>query len=292
MIITGIVFVFISLMTMTSAGSLFKVDAQAQSATTNPNLAQGQTTQPPLQSTNPNLAQGQTTQPITTPFTILRNNQIENTGTANSGISGPSNSNAKQTNNDIVLLSQRYISERYSDRVVGEVLNNGSDAAEFVQITVSFYDSNGIFLDSVMTYTDPSTIAPGNRAPFTAYITSDTIKENSETYEFTLQWRDINGNDHSVRITGVQAIGNDLGNVDSNNNNNNVNRVGGSGGGGSGGGGSGNNSTLGDGDGGTGGDGDGGTGGDGDGGTGGDGDGGTGGDGDGGTGGGGEEGGD
>jgi hypothetical protein len=133
------------------------------------------------------------------------------------------------------LLSQRYISEEYSDRIVGEVLNNGSDTAELVQINASFYDGNGIFLGSVMNYTDPSTIEPGNRAPFTAFITSDTIEDNTETYEFTIQWRDINGNDKSVKVTGDLAQSNTADNVDSNNT---INSVGDSG----------NNPTLGEGE--------------------------------------------
>jgi hypothetical protein len=230
-IIVCIVFISMSLMTIASGGILFEADAQIQSATPNPNQAQQQAT------TSPSQTQAQQTQqPIEKPFTNPRYNHVENTGPANSGVSGSSNSNGKQTNNGIVLLSQRYISEQYSDIVVGEVLNNGSGPAESVQITVSFYDSNGTFLDSEFTYTNPTTIEPGNRAPFNVFITSETNKENSEKYEFTLQWRDINGNGKSVRVTGEIAPSNELGNVGSNNN---VNRVGGSGGGGTG-----NNTTV------------------------------------------------
>ena len=103
-IIISIVFVF-SLMTITNIGILFEVNAQIQSATPNPNQAQEQTT-PPRQTASPNQAQ-QTQEPILKPFTTHRNNEVENTETANSGISGSSNNNGKQNNNDIVLLSQR-----------------------------------------------------------------------------------------------------------------------------------------------------------------------------------------
>ena len=154
--------------------------------TINPNQGQGQKILP-QQPTSPKQTQ-LTQEPIIKPFTIPKNNPTKNTGTTNSGITVPNNSNGKQITNDIALLGQRYISEQFGDRIVGEVLNNGSGAAEFVQITVSFYDGNEIFLDSEFTYADPSIIEPGNRAPFNVIITNETIKDNSEKYEFTLQW--------------------------------------------------------------------------------------------------------
>ena len=105
-----------------------------------------------------------------------------------------------QTNDDIILLSQRYNDEEFSDKIVGEVLNNGTSLAEFVEITVSFYDSNGLLVGTESSYADPSTIEPNNKSPFEIFISSDAIKEDGEKYEFTLQWRDIDGNDKSVRI--------------------------------------------------------------------------------------------
>ena len=125
-----------------------------------------------------------------------------------------------QTNNDIVLISQRYNNEEFSDKIVGEVLNNGTSTAEFVKITASFYDANGLLVGTEMTYADPSTIEPGSKSPFEIYVSSDSIKEDGENYEFTLQWRDIDGNDKSARVLAETSTTGSSGNNDNNDNNN------------------------------------------------------------------------
>lgn len=121
-----------------------------------------------------------------------------------------------QTNNDIILLSQRYNNEEFSDKIVGEVLNNGTSTADFVKITASFYDANGLLVGTEMSYADPYTIEPGSKSPFEIIVSSDAIKEDGENYEFTLQWRDIDGNDKSVRVLAENS-----GTGSSGNNNNN-----------------------------------------------------------------------
>lgn len=111
----------------------------------------------------------------------------------------------RQENGDgknLVLLSQRYNNEEFGDRIVGEVLNNGTTRAEFVELTASFYDQNGALVGIESTYADPSTIEPGNKSPFEIFISSDAIENEAENYDFIIQWRDINGNDQSVRVLG------------------------------------------------------------------------------------------
>ena len=67
-------------------------------------------------------------------------------------------------------------------------------------------------------YADPYTIEPGSKSPFEIIVSSDAIKEDSEKYEFTLQWRDIDGNDKSARVLEDTS-----GSSASNNNDNNEN---------------------------------------------------------------------
>jgi hypothetical protein len=148
------------------------------------------------------MSMGQTT---LSNFTIPSNNQDETAGPANTGISGSSSSGEKQASDDIVLLNQRYNSGQVFDKIAGEVLNNGSENAEFVKVTASFYDGDGAILGSEMTYAYPSTINPGDKSPFNVFITNDAVKNATETYGFTLQWRGINGTDQSVQITGYQS---------------------------------------------------------------------------------------
>ena len=59
-----------------------------------------------------------------------------------------------------------YNQEQFGDNIVGEVENNGTVTADFVQITASFYDVNGQIVGSEFTYADPSSIEPGSRSPF------------------------------------------------------------------------------------------------------------------------------
>ena len=179
----------------------------------------GQTTMSNTTLTNPDNTQ-QTQEIPTIPFTILGNNQDEAAVRANTGISGYINSDGKQSSGDVVLLSQKYISGDVFDRIAGEVLNNGSGTAEFVKINASFYDGDGAILESEMTYAYPSTINPKDKSPFNVFITNDAVKNSTETYEFTLQWRGINGTEQSVLIRGYPAqdseSGSDNGNKDNN----------------------------------------------------------------------------
>jgi hypothetical protein len=167
-------------------------------------ISLGQTTLPNTTLTNPHNTQ-ETQEPPITLFTIPSNNQDEAAAPANNGISGFSNSDEKHAFGDIALLSQRYISGEVFDKIVGEVLNNGSGPAEFVKVTASFYDDGGAILGSEVTYAYPSTINPGDKSPFNIFITNNAVKDDTETYEFTLQWRDINGTDQSALIKGYQA---------------------------------------------------------------------------------------
>lgn len=52
--------------------------------------------------------------------------------------------------------------------VKGEVLNNGTSIARFVQLVVTFYDSSGSVVELGSTFTDPSDLDPGMAAPFDA----------------------------------------------------------------------------------------------------------------------------
>lgn len=49
---------------------------------------------------------------------------------------------------------------------VSEVLNKGSEPASFVKIIATLYDLNNRVIGTQYTYTNPSTILPGQAAPF------------------------------------------------------------------------------------------------------------------------------
>jgi hypothetical protein len=102
---------------------------------------------------------------------------------------------------DVILISDRYINEEFGDKVVGEVMNNGTGTAEYVQVSISFYDQNHEIINNEDSYANPSTVEPGQRSPFTVNISSDSAITNQIAYyEIILQWRDvIDGSDHSRR---------------------------------------------------------------------------------------------
>ena len=88
-------------------------------------------------------------------------------------------------------------------------INNGTETANFVMVSVSFYDEDGIILGSVSGITEPSSIPPGGKAAFDILITSRSIDHDSERYEFSVQWSDDDFNQHTVRITDLPSTDND-----------------------------------------------------------------------------------
>lgn len=97
-------------------------------------------------------------------------------------------------------MSQRYNEEEFSNEIVGEVENNGTEPVEFVQVTANFYDGNGGIVGTESTYSDPSDLGPGMKAPFKIYLLSGSPTEDSATYEFTIQWENPDGS------TGVNTV--------------------------------------------------------------------------------------
>jgi hypothetical protein len=59
--------------------------------------------------------------------------------------------------------------------VVGEIKNNYPSAATFVKIIGTFYDINDRVVATDFTYTNPSDIAPGDKAPFELILSSASV---------------------------------------------------------------------------------------------------------------------
>lgn len=102
---------------------------------------------------------------------------------------------------NIILLSQRF----NDGTVVGEVMNNGSSVAKSVKVTASFYDANNEIVAAKLTFADPSTLKPGDRATFNIYTSDEAIKQDAETYEFVLQWQDEDGVQTSKRVIAEEG---------------------------------------------------------------------------------------
>jgi len=102
--------------------------------------------------------------------------------------------NGSNNNADVSIVSQRAYSDEYTFHIVGEVQNTGSESAEFVQIVASFYEGNGQFVGTSYTFTAPTTVSPGTKAPFDIQmLIDDKIAKESKSYQLTLSWTNEGG---------------------------------------------------------------------------------------------------
>jgi hypothetical protein len=79
--------------------------------------------------------------------------------------------------------------------IVGQVVNGGSEATEFVKVVATFYDETGRVIDTDYTYTDPSDLASGQSAPFEIRLTDEEISEDVESVKLAVQSNDYFGID-------------------------------------------------------------------------------------------------
>jgi hypothetical protein len=59
--------------------------------------------------------------------------------------------------------------------IVGEVQNNGSETAKFVEVSATLYDSDNKVIGTESTFTKPSEIEPGQKAPFEITVGTDKV---------------------------------------------------------------------------------------------------------------------
>ncbi|HYF99545.1 MAG TPA: FxLYD domain-containing protein [Candidatus Saccharimonadales bacterium] len=90
----------------------------------------------------------------------------------------------------MVILSQTYISKFYSDDLVGEILNNGTDTIKAVETTAIFYNDQDDIIGNATSGTTPYTIKPGDTASFTIKMLDEAIIMNASSYDFTAKWKD------------------------------------------------------------------------------------------------------
>jgi hypothetical protein len=110
--------------------------------------------------------------------------------------------NASQGGGNVILLSQRYNEEEFSNEIVGEVENNGTEPVEYVKVAVTFYDGSGNVVGTENTYADPSDLAPGMKSPFKILISNDSVIEVIETYDFTISWDNADGSSGMNTVSG------------------------------------------------------------------------------------------
>jgi hypothetical protein len=74
------------------------------------------------------------------------------------------------SSDSLTILSQRVSTDEILDEptmdINGEIQNNGTQSIDFVKVTATFYDQSNSILGSDFTYTRPTTLEPGQSAPF------------------------------------------------------------------------------------------------------------------------------
>ena len=74
-----------------------------------------------------------------------------------------------------ILSYSDYVSSIGNLHIVGEVINESFQPIRFVEITATFYDSNNRVIGTDFTFTNPSTLQPGQIAPFDMIIIEGSI---------------------------------------------------------------------------------------------------------------------
>jgi hypothetical protein len=81
-----------------------------------------------------------------------------------------------------VLSHSTYVDSTGNLHIVGEVINESFQSLRFVQIIATFYDSNNGVIGTDLTFTSPSTIPPGQRAPFDIIVSEGSIPTSLLAY--------------------------------------------------------------------------------------------------------------
>ena len=103
----------------------------------------------------------------------------------------------------IILIEQKYKSDRFTDNIIGKVKNIGNGTAEFIQLTFNLYNKQGRLIGTEFTYSDPDTLKPGQKAPFNMFIdekTGDKVK----AFEVSLTWDNPDGTEEYIENVDVE----------------------------------------------------------------------------------------
>jgi hypothetical protein len=74
--------------------------------------------------------------------------------------------------------------------ITGEIKNRGSSTANFVELIATFYNINNQTVGNENTFTKPSTLQPGQAAPFTMYLgPEDMPLDQIKSGKYHLSWK-------------------------------------------------------------------------------------------------------
>ncbi len=82
--------------------------------------------------------------------------------------------------------------------ITGEIKNRGTSTADFVELIATFYDINNKTVGNQYTFTEPTTLQPGQAAPFTMYLSpNDMPLDEINSVKYHLSWQHAAGSSPS-----------------------------------------------------------------------------------------------
>jgi SLAP domain-containing protein len=128
----------------------------------------------------------------TSPLPYISDNENENEESALSEVSKALEKAfdklPESESNELTISSHNsYINSIGHMHVIGEVENNTPNIVKYVQVTATFYGNNNKVVGTSFTFTDPSDLVPGEKAPFDLILTDASIPiEQIEKYTLKL----------------------------------------------------------------------------------------------------------
>ena len=77
-----------------------------------------------------------------------------------------------------MLSSNKFLDSAGYLHLVGEIENGTPDPVKFVKATATFYDKSNNVVATDFSYTSPTDLGPGDKAPFEIILTSASIPVN------------------------------------------------------------------------------------------------------------------
>jgi hypothetical protein len=125
-------------------------------------------------------------------FTVERNDEIDDNKDSSISVA------------KIILTKINYKSDRFSDDIVGQIMNVGNGTAESVQVIFTYYDKRSDIIGSGFTYAEQDTLKPGQKSPFNMMVDEDT-GDDMEAFEVSLSWRNsANGSEEYAENVQIE----------------------------------------------------------------------------------------
>jgi hypothetical protein len=102
----------------------------------------------------------------------------------------------------IVLIEQKYKSDKFNDNIFGQILNIGNGTAEFVQISFNLFNKKGDLIGTDFTYAEQDILNPGQKSSFNMFI-DEEVGDKMKAFEVSLTWNNPDGTEEYVENVDI-----------------------------------------------------------------------------------------